>query len=718
HAKDLGKVAGNASGNLSDNSSIVSLVFIAARLDYTNPERPNSIHMEPPAGTRPYRSHKFPACTACRQRKIRCHFDQVAAQCTLCREKGWQCITASPGPSAQKRERASTSGPGERPAKRTTQSLGATEDGSPRVQVRQPSRQASVIGTPAEASAEIAQPLDHPSTESTVIVGPVFQEDIQILGPYLSKGNEARQSSKERQTTSAGPGRNPLLYLSVPRRRRGLQPAKDPGSGQKLIIQQLVGPFAGDLVDLYFEYAHPCFPILDEFAIRKHGAANVSSALWSYIITNAFSSWDQSPKLRKHPRPDPIYACNVAVAALQEDFNESSVSTILCSVLDMIGRPINSIVGNIINEGRTIALAHTFGMNRNPTHWGCSDHEKRLRTRTWWAVLITNRLSALAHGTPPTLTRGQYDVPLPTYATLLTPDKDTEYRRQGAEHFIQLCKLCEILGDIIHIATDLRRPFEARVPRELRKLECDLDEWEANLPSYFTKPLEEGKGPGACNLHFCFLSTKLMLARTALKVASDGQQPDNSSEHLRYRLSVLRSSAREIADFVCALKSQHLAEFWLPYTAHLLASSAMILLRCTVETTDTLARETCKQSLESLRKRLRSARDEDDWDLADIFLNQCDEPISRVIGKLDNPTTSSAAAPISPRPPQQEHIHAAINVEDVVLQPLQQDFVFDFAGGGLGGADLGFSFEGLGLPFDSNLWNGGFEDGGDGMGGF
>lgn len=153
-------------------------------------------------------------------------------------------------------------------------------------------------------------------------------------------------------------------------------------------------------------------------------------------------------------------------------------------------------------------------------------------------------------------------------------------------------------------------------------------------------------------------------------------------------------------------------------TAHLLASSAMILLRCTVETTDTLARETCKQSLESLRKRLRSARDEDDWDLADIFLNQCDEPISRVIGKLDNPTTSSAAAPISPRPPQQENIHAAINVEDVVLQPLQQDFVFDFAGGGLGGADLGFSFEGLGLPFDSSLWNGGFEDGGDGMGGF
>jgi hypothetical protein len=77
---------------------------------------------------------------------------------------------------------------------------------------------------------------------------------------------------------------------------------------------------------------------------------------------------------------------------LQEDFNESSVSTILASVLDMIGRPVNSIVGNIINEGRTLALAHTFGMNRNPTHWGCSDHEKRLRIRLWWAVAISNRM--------------------------------------------------------------------------------------------------------------------------------------------------------------------------------------------------------------------------------------------------------------------------------------------------------------------------------------
>jgi hypothetical protein len=215
-------------GNFSANSSLFTQAHFFNSMDQSENKT-----MEPPSGTRPYRSHKFPACTACRQRKIRCHFDQVALICTLCREKGWQCITASPAPSAQKRDRSSTAVPSERPVKRTVQSIGS-----------------ATIGTPAEASAEIAQPLNHPSTESTVIVGPVFQEDIQILGPYLSKGDEARQSSRERQTNTAGPSRNPLLYLSVPRRRRGLQPAKDPGSNQKLVLQHLVGPFADELVDL------------------------------------------------------------------------------------------------------------------------------------------------------------------------------------------------------------------------------------------------------------------------------------------------------------------------------------------------------------------------------------------------------------------------------------------------------------------------------------
>jgi hypothetical protein len=160
----------------------------------------------------------------------------------------------------------------------------------------------------------------------------------------------------------------------------------------------------------------------------------------------------------------------------------------------------------------------------------------------------------------------------------------------------------------------------------------------------------------------------------------------------------------------------------------------MILLRCTIETTDPLARETCKTSLSSLRKHLRSARDDSNWDLADIFLNQCDEPISRVITKLSTaglPSSSAITATTATSPHPSHHQYAseqvpahqqAINVEDVVLQPLQQDFAFDLVGfGAQATGDLGFSFEGLGLPFE-NMWSGfdGDVDGADanGMHGF
>ena len=168
--------------------------------------------------------------------------------------------------------------------------------------------------------------------------------------------------------------------------------------------------------------------------------------------------------------------------------------------------------------------------------------------------------------------------------------------------------------------------------------------------------------------------------------------------------------------------SQSLIDIPSTDTAHLLASSAMILLRCTIETTDPVARETCKSSLESLRKRLRCARDDSDWDLADIFLNQCDEPISRVITKLCSSVSCTApAAATSPHPHQNntEQILPAISVEDVVLQPLQQDFGFDLAGfGPTMTADLGFAFEGLGLPFE-NMWSGFDQDAdANGMNGF
>ena len=51
-------------------------------------------HMESPApleGSRPYRSHKIPACERCRKRKARCTIDLPDQPCLLCRLQGGTC---------------------------------------------------------------------------------------------------------------------------------------------------------------------------------------------------------------------------------------------------------------------------------------------------------------------------------------------------------------------------------------------------------------------------------------------------------------------------------------------------------------------------------------------------------------------------------------------------------------------------------------------------
>jgi hypothetical protein len=54
----------------------------------------------------------------------------------------------------------------------------------------------------------------------------------------------------------------------------------------------------------------------------------------------------------------------------------------------MLGRPIYHMTGNIINAGRTVNLAHSHGLHRDPSAWRAGDSEKSLRARVWWALVV------------------------------------------------------------------------------------------------------------------------------------------------------------------------------------------------------------------------------------------------------------------------------------------------------------------------------------------
>lgn len=119
------------------------------------------------------------------------------------------------------------------------------------------------------------------------------------------------------------------------------------------------------------------------------------------------------------------------------------------------------------------------------------------------------------------------------------------------------------------------------------------------------------------------------------------------AEARSYRLAMLREAASALTEFVCSLEASQLSEFWLPCnvphyltlvavllttldTAHLLVSATTILLRCLLESTDLATKKECATKLVRLLRRLETAREASEWDLADFCLERCTEPINKI----------------------------------------------------------------------------------------
>lgn len=60
-----------------------------------------------------------------------------------------------------------------------------------------------------------------------------------------------------------------------------------------------------------------------------------------------------------------------------------------------------------------------------------------------------------------------------------------------------------------------------------------------------------------------------------------------------------------------------------------LTSTATLLVRCALETTDQEVARSCMTNVDNLRSLLRRVRDEEDWDVADMCLDHCERILNR-----------------------------------------------------------------------------------------
>lgn len=105
-----------------------------------------------------------------------------------------------------------------------------------------------------------------------------------------------------------------------------------------------------------------------------------------YALSIAY--WRGAERLKACPQPDLLFVWNQAVTALRDDFVAPSMTTLYAVLLDLTGRPVLHVAGNIVNVGRTVTLAHSLGLHRDPSAWKVSDAEKSVRIRLWWGVFV------------------------------------------------------------------------------------------------------------------------------------------------------------------------------------------------------------------------------------------------------------------------------------------------------------------------------------------
>lgn len=167
---------------------------------------------------------------------------------------------------------------------------------------------------------------------------------------------------------------------------------------------------------------------------------------------------------------------------------------------------------------------------------------------------------------------------------VLVPSNDRNPQRvKRAYCYIALCRLTEILGELLPLVYGLQPKSVKETSKRLRHIRTNLDTWEDSLPDWLKSP-QRSDAPvsGACSLQLGFLALKMLICRVELHVrllvdswglvephlTHSSQEINNSDtenpEARRYFQTECRKSAEEIVQFISSLRKENFQEFWLP----------------------------------------------------------------------------------------------------------------------------------------------------------
>lgn len=405
------------------------------------------------------------------------------------------------------------------------------------------------------------------------------------------------------------------------------------------------------LVDLYFTYAHPVFPVihkgrfLREYSEWKQNSnpttpeaargtpyygnpepsQNLTKLLLLAIFAIAARYLDDNPATSI----DAMWEAGndylaQARAALAQVYHSSRATT--CQALLLLGHRefgIGSMEQGWLYIGMAIRMAQDLGLNRAADNWQLhgrkmfSLEENQVRKHIWWGCCIADKYTSVYMGRPVSIGEGDFDTLLPDPAEY---DEDTPGDLATLQYistpltmscFRAAATLSVLIGSIVTMIYPVRSTGRGSRRAVLHSLESRLDQWYIDLPDDLRyDPASKRNTPPLAVLfiHIQYWSAVLLLHRAFIPDWKGSEQilqnPPNGSDTASLKaFDLCQSAATYVSTIVTTYHENFNIKCSSPFlSSYILSAGIMHIVTLTLRPSNVQAYIGLRQCLAVLKE--------------------------------------------------------------------------------------------------------------------
>ncbi|KXJ93775.1 fungal-specific transcription factor domain-domain-containing protein [Microdochium bolleyi] len=388
-------------------------------------------------------------------------------------------------------------------------------------------------------------------------------------------------------------------------------------------IEALVSPWGPKLLELFWRYVHPSYPIIHrDDLMEAYKDRKAPCALLGAIYLVATRWWQYDPDLSAQRMLDLETLRKHVHQAIQSCYHLPKLYSLQALLLTLQCQPDDPLNPDYtFNWGLTcqaLAIGQCLGLHLDASQWSIPRPERNARKRLAWALYMQDRWTAAANGCPVHIHDDDWavadltDVDFVDCDTADVSDAEEDRRTMamlGKDHFMLMTRLTQILSDVLANFYTLKKSSEQDTAILLRRafpmLEA-LNQWSMTVPDRLGMHIAyERRLSFHGDLHLSYYGVAMTLLRRLIR--STALSPVCSDLAV---LSDIRQRALQTAQgairLVSQLRSDHLEGFWVSTTPYLFSLIGSFLTLLLVTALSTQERSFWQEALNSYLWKLRT----------------------------------------------------------------------------------------------------------------